>query len=823
MAPRKKRGKKKPTDKDISPDGNDSATAPLNIPRLEFTRQYTNDDGSPGAREVYYWTAMKKYLKDQQSAMERTRSNWTKQVQWDLLDIGGLQAEFNRTKGAYENALDAEKEAAKAQGKKSHGGRSDDAKAAKAAHEPFKTRLAKVKAVTRNGRSSREVRSDEHYRLAGAQWRLEDFLYYQDSMRRWKRWRYLNPDPAERAAYEAERSRTRISYKLQATGGDGGYEDWMRYMLNYYDRREIGGQRYQSGHVDRLGNVLRDLGTTTQRPQIGSEELHMWTPRPRRWHSGLPPRIGVDENGVGEMIDGVEQFHYADHPREGDINLPINLNLNLEEIEKERSKHDDVLLKDSVEKGLGYATHTERRELETARFAGSRPSTLALNSIRSFEGAPYADRWGEMRTDQGLFIAAKELSWDWLTSFDCLDKVRPADYPTILPISAVRDEILSSDDDDGGDEDEKDRDPMIRGSVPGARKDSETQEHLENSDSSQTPETRESEEREQEDGIKNSEAPVEEVQLRRKRNASPDYPYLKHEFCRKKRARPNDGEHRIDITSWAEETDGRREWHVYKDLSPVSEVYSPPRSPIDPGQIDPASLPPTSRGFDSARMWQVDDQHIKPLEDSRRRCKLTNECRAWWPHPAAECWVAYSKISQGRDDGSNIDPPEMPLHMAEGGVAVYHARISDHYGIKAQTNSEARWPALGIRVPYTPMTFDDRRGNLPETTHDANATSLPKPVEIGEPQGINKSTSSIPHGFEAQDASHRHAYEFHSMTVPIVKEPQEPWSKVDAEPATGPSDDESDDGGDIFHASYEEGPLPNPAPSNPSSNGSMDE
>lgn len=69
MAPRKKRGKKKPTGGDESPDGIDSDTAVLNIPRLEFSQQYTNADGSPGGKEVYYWTAIKKYLKDQQSAI----------------------------------------------------------------------------------------------------------------------------------------------------------------------------------------------------------------------------------------------------------------------------------------------------------------------------------------------------------------------------------------------------------------------------------------------------------------------------------------------------------------------------------------------------------------------------------------------------------------------------------------------------------------------------------------------------------------------------------------------------------------------------------
>jgi hypothetical protein len=130
----------------------------------------------------------------------------------------------------------------------------------------------------------------------------------------------------------------------------------------------------------------------------------------------------------------------------------------------------------------------------------------------------------------------------------------------------------------------------------------------------------------------------------------------------------------------------------------------------------------------------------------------------------------------------------MPLHMAEGGVAVYHERISDHYGIKAQTNSEARWPALGVRVPYTSMTFDDRRGNLPETTRDADAAELPKPVETGDPHGINKGTSVS--CMVSKPRTPTNAYEFHSMTVPIVKEPQETWSKVDAEPAAGPSDDE---------------------------------
>lgn len=122
------------------------------------------------------------------------------------------------------------------------------------------------------------------------------------------------------------------------------------------------------------------------------------------------------------------------------------------------------------------------------------------------------------------------------------------------------------------------------------------------------------------------------------------------------------------------------------------------------------------------------------------------------------------------------------------------------------------------------MTFDDRKVSLPETTEHEDAASTQKTAETGAPHGIDKSTPDIPHGLEAQDARHRHGYEFHSMTVPIIKEPQEPWGEVDAEPPVRPSDGESDDAGDIFHTSYEEGPLTAlGAPSNPSSDDPIDE
>jgi hypothetical protein len=163
-------------------------------------------------------------------------------------------------------------------------------------------------------------------------------------------------------------------------------------------------------------------------------------PRYRRWPSGHPRRINVDDSGVGVIVDGQEQFEYDDRFEPGELLDPRRINLNLEDIEMRRSKLESRKFTAPEDANLDYDNHTERRRREIARFEGSRPNTLALSFIKSAEGVELQDRWGDMRTEQGLFIAARESSWDWLTSYDCLDKVRTIDYPTILPISAVRDE-----------------------------------------------------------------------------------------------------------------------------------------------------------------------------------------------------------------------------------------------------------------------------------------------------------------------------------------------------------------------------------------------
>jgi hypothetical protein len=463
-------------------------------------------------------------------------------------------------------------------------------------------------------------------------------------------------------------------------------------------------------------------------------------------------------------------------------------------IEKERKKYENKPLLDREEKELDYATHTERRERETERFRGSRPNTLALSSIQSVEGAAYADRWGKMRTKQGLFIAAKELSWDWLTSYNCLDKVGPNDYPTIPPVSAVRDESPSGHKDGEGHGHDP-QDDMIR------EPDYPVEDNLDRAD---VPE-------EVEEPLSPTNADVD--MNWRKRRANLDYPYPANEFRQAKQQRPEDGGYRLIMTPWAEETNGRLEWHAYHVLSPSSEVYSPPRSPIDPDDVALGSLSSEVRVVDPTAIWQVDNSNMVPLVGNRRRCAITADCRAWWPHRAEECWIVYSTMVQHPTDGSALTPLDTPLCMAEGGATIYHSRLTDHYGMRQVPDQERRWPKLGIRVPYEPMAFDDRKLKpvdlLEREEHDqshaptcVNDTGKEDPPRAGEDDDTGRCIS--------KDAELRGAYEFHSMTVPIIKQPQRDWGEVYAEPSPRPgpridAEEESEDDGDLFRMSYHEG------------------
>jgi hypothetical protein len=527
-------------------------------------------------------------------------------------------------------------------------------------------------------------------------------------------------------------------------------------------------------------------------------------------------------------VDGQEQFEYDDRFEPGELLDPRRVNLNLEDIEMRRSKLESRRFTTPEDADLDYDNHTERRRREIARFEGSRPNTLALSFIKSAEGVELQDRWGDMRTEQGLFIAARESSWDWLTSYDCLDKVRTIDYPRILPISAVRDEPPSDDDDDDDDDNDDGEDSMIRrrnydpdldqdlpDDVPlrqvvginppfperkasrgkkrksddvnegsGKVKKNKTQ-HVpkapataDGSGQKETPATVAGS-----NEIRNAAEPqpaeiVDDLSWMRRR-ANIDYPYLKHEFHLLKRERPADGEDALSITPWIEETEGRREWHVYRRLSPSSEVYSPPRSPLRPDDVAADSLPKAGDGINARDVWHViAADEVPATMESKRRCKRSEKCQAWWPHPAEECWIVHSE-EEWRPPApalgtptpperitEELKPLETPFTMTESSLSTYRARLYDHYGIRQPRDQDAQWPNLGIRVPYEPTTFDDMKPPVEEDV----AMDSPGAIEEIPAAVSDESTPDNTKG-RGTGESIPNAYGFYSMTVPIIKQP----------------------------------------------------
>ncbi|KAH7093381.1 hypothetical protein FB567DRAFT_515231 [Paraphoma chrysanthemicola] len=326
----------------------------------------------------------------------------------------------------------------------------------------------------------------------------------------------------------------------------------------------------------------------------------------------------------------------------------------------------------------------------------------------------------------------------------------------------------------------------------------------------------------------------------KRRRANIDYPYCKAEFCREKVPILNSlNELEQGPTDWAEETTGRREWHAYQLLSPCSSVDSPPRTPIRENIIEeenPESIPRISDGTesDSNGTWRVvPDGSMPDLEPNRRRCE-TDKCRAWWMHPREECLIVHSERTQkcstvgcriwrehSRDKCADMTPEaheearrrsgtdpalmynDEPRILPESGVSVYVDRMHDHYGIRQPKSQEARWPKLGIRVPYAPMTFNDRKLDRHRRPSDPNLGD-----DIADPSNG---------GCIAKDARKRVVHCMRSLDVPIIKRAQEDWGRVDDDPPAGSgrnspggSDDdaESDDEGDLFRASYMEGSGP---------------
>jgi hypothetical protein len=485
--------------------------------------------------------------------------------------------------------------------------------------------------------------------------------------------------------------------------------------------------------------------------------------------------------------------------------------------------------------------------------------------VRHTQDGPIVEnKWRNIQTVEGLFIAAKESSWDWLTSYDCLDRVGRHDMPTVAPTSAVRDEPPSDSD---GDDDmiwtrdypsDDDRDlppppsqPLQPSKVPlTAKKGNKGEGKGKGKGKANAKRKRPSEEEEEEqDGDeaspddvhngssttaraskrqKTAPAAAEEDQtpapeevaawkddkLWRLRRANIDYKYAKNEFQLDSReVRLVVDEEFMEITGWQEETDGRREWHAYRQLSPFSDVDSPPRSPIQEAIIYSGTVPYPEEVPGVPTVWSVvPDGDIPQLEWKHRKCPHQPEtCRAWWTHPKEECFIVHSeKTQRSTDPGSDLSviPPPKTQVIPESGIANYNARLHDHYGMRQPADQVERWPKLGIRVPYEPMTFDANKldPDRPASPDGTPADTIRYPND--EAQKDPKKRNHI-----AKDARKRAAYSMRSLDMPLIKtcEPGvRSWGVADADPTLPPpreENGESEDEGDLFHDAYHENDI----------------
>ncbi|KAF2029542.1 hypothetical protein EK21DRAFT_89637 [Setomelanomma holmii] len=704
-------------------------------------------------------------------------------------------------------------------------------------------------------------------------------------MPRWQRHRAIDPDT--RRELEVDRLHHKMSYQIN--GNDTGHFDWLHSLLDYYDAR---------------------AAARVNPPRVGPDELHLWTPVYRRTPVGLPTRINTDEIGRGRIVDGEEQFEY-DTGHENEEREPLDFDLDEDEIEVKRQRVDNTD-KDLEDDETVAPNHSVRREEEIQLFpvGGIGPSTSNVLTQTTSNGKTTYHPWRSIRTAKGLFMFAKETSWDWLTSYDCLGPIARRDIPSVLHTSAVRDETSTDSDEDDDmiwernylpeedqelskfpDDGTQDRaEPKVPVEVqPAKKKTKKKKKRRADSYASKKrrkktplPESVEAEARsgtgaedgtgteggtetegeieveggagikggvaevkggvaevkggvaevkggvaEVKGGVAEVKGGVAEVKggteaktvtvvvkkdddSWKRRRANIDYPYRKKEF--KKEKDPQEGrlagkELHLEITDWAEETDGRREWHAYGLLSPFSAADSPPRTPIREDDLDPLSIPRMENKDDPKELWRVmPDGDMPPLERSRRRCQ-TEKCRAWWQHPTEECLVVHSEKTERPKPPEDTEQPNVwveaylrtihrndMLERPEGGIGIYPDRLSDHYGLRQPEEQKTRWPKLGIRVPYDPMTFDDCKPD-PEKAKDDKK----KKDDVAKTVG----------GIIAKDAHNRTLQSMRSMDVPIMKDTQRDWGVVDADPPpnSGDKDDdeESDDETDLFRIACDRG------------------
>jgi hypothetical protein len=670
--------------------------------------------------------------------------------------------------------------------------------------------------------ASRIYRWNEHDWLRRAYAAWEDFLYYQNSVHRWDR------VDALKDVEDRKKLKPNTTWRLAPTLFRSTHPDWyLQNLLDHYDRHSIGGEEYRQNRRDVTGTVTWHGPGPADARAIGPQELHLWTPVPRRLPVGL--RDKADLQKVTRRI----QRSYP-------------LELDYEAIEQERTRIENKPLRPARDGDiLEYDTHAARRVIERAKYwtedspRTERPST---SNMRCVSPDQYEERIRQIRTAQGLFIAAKESSYDTWTanvppvpgsedgSDDPANGGKPGEKRRnqgnlIPPESAVAD--VES---DGSDYEAWDLfkpttpKPTSAPTEPGPEIDNQSTEKKATEkgkakgkgkkaagkgkakgkgQKTKKPAAAEVDPEEQERTARNNRA---EARNKMKASEAADFDYAYENFEFSKVERPLRSYERLWPPHFVfEATDGRREWHVGMKVLDSSPPTSPPRAPM-PNDAQLESVP---EGLEDADL---------PNPAYTRCPHLTANCRAWWGHSPADCWQANleslgrpKKKQKTNHPGSEDDmdeeqdtlgdeasedgdteikpvPPEL-LPIARSGRETYRHRLRDHYGRLHKGEGE-NWPAFGIRVPYDPMTVLEDMGH-----HKAAK-------ETGEEADVMVVVS---------------------MAVPLISKSQRGWGWDIKEPPEMPpggyggggvdgngddSDDEdSDDDGDLFRKSYLEGSV----------------
>ncbi|PZD24653.1 hypothetical protein A1F96_09161, partial [Pyrenophora tritici-repentis] len=544
------------------------------------------------------------------------------------------------------------------------------------------------------------------------------------------------------------------------------------------DKWGIKRPEHRNGLINWAGGVIERQSTDPSGHLTRPNELHLWTPVYRRRPVGFGVTLKENDK-ITENEPTIDEEALA---------------ARLEEIESRAIPDESVT----------YDTHTARREAECQRYHGTepeghtRPNTSTILVRNGPKGKETIDSFRKLQTSQGIFISAMESSYDWRTSYDFLGPVK-CGFHQQFTLSEERETI----DEPPEERHNTSQDPIefdqryrlleavvpvetagtnVAGSPP------KTNNGKEKAGGSKPPKTNNGKEKTGESSQSQKRGRAEDIQ----------YPYgvkdlqdIDGEPKRiKLRNERLDGHLPLVATEWCEETDGRREWHLGMQYHPSSPVDSPPHVPINPVNIDLNTIPADSP-----------DGNFDSIENSKTRCThIPDRCRAWWKHAPDECWVVKS-VQAPRPaipdpilhPFEKIDLPQ-DFELSNRGRNIYQQRIGDHYGIMDQ--GQARWPTVGVRVPYEPMTYDDLKPNnegdgqadyIVENAANDNDDTTPTLPVITVPGGVN-----------------RNAFKVHSLAAPLI--PMLPGR------AYGPYDDDSpastdidsDDDSDLFLASYQE-------------------